>query len=178
MERDSGSGALVFPPEMCISYRSHSQGDQCKRWFQHLRPVATRRDRPAQEDWAAPLIPCHHPAFPGRHSSVEAFRLRAPLYSEALCAGPVLDEVLQPDARGARSRTATPARKRDRDQQKDMLLDPRGMRRVPGRPGTGRRSGVSGTRLAAATFAGPLYYLGVRDSGWARIAVTALLHAF
>lgn len=122
-ERDSGSGALVLPPEKCITDRSHSQGAHCRRWFQHPRPeraapgtglrrrTGLPRSSPATTRLSPVVIAPQQPSGSWRR-----------FWSEAPCAGLVLDDVPQPDARGAGSRAATPARERDREWQKDMRL--------------------------------------------------------
>lgn len=122
-ERDSGSGALVLPPEKCITDRSHSRGAHCRRWFQHPRPeraapgtglrrrTGLPRSSPATTRLSPVVIAPQQPSGSWRR-----------FWSEAPCAGLVLDDVPQPDARGAGSRAATPARERDREWQKDMRL--------------------------------------------------------
>lgn len=154
MERDSDSGGLIWPPERCVTDRSHPHGAHCRRWFQHPRPAPeeTRRDR--QEERVVPLIPRHRPAFPGHHSPPKAFpapgsafgpspsvRVLSWRRSRRPGCGKPGEQLLQPGSGTGSGR-------------KMRCGDSRGMQPIP-ILGKGPRSGTSGTRLAAATLAGP-----------------------
>lgn len=96
-------------------------------------PDATRRDKPAQEGWVAPLIPCQHSPFPGRHSFAEASLLLAPLLVRGSlrrsCPG------RGPAARcpGCGEPDCDSGRETGRS-RKTCCYDPRGMRPLPGAP--------------------------------------------
>lgn len=141
------------------------------------KPPATRRDRPAQEDWAVPLIPCHHSAFPGRYSFAEAFLPLAPLSVRGSLCRTCPGRGLAARCPGCEKPDSDSGSGTGRS-RKTCCCDPRGMRPFPADLRDGPGSGTSGSQLAAATFAGPLYL-----SRWPRFwlgsgPVALQLHAF
>lgn len=183
-ERDCGSGELVLPTARCITDRSRSQGAHCRRQFRHPRPLPHKmpRTRPAgtSQRRRAGLprsSPANTPLSPVVIASQKPPCSWRHFWSEALCAVLIPDEVPQPDVRGAGSQIATPG-ERPGEAERHVAMIHAGCGPFPAHLRNGPRSSTSGSRLAAATFAGPLYL-----SRWTRFwlrsgPVTLLLHAF